>query len=517
MKALISVSDRSGLPEFARALVDLGYELYATAGTEAALREAGVPAQSVGKLTDFPEILGGRVKTLHPAIYGGILADRRQPTHMAELDAHKLALIDLVVVSLYPFRRSIETPGTSLEEAVEQIDIGGVSLLRAGAKNFASVTTVCDPADYADVIEHQRRGTLDLDRRRRLAAKAFEHVAAYDALIAGYLRGPFDTLPESLTLALTKVKDLRYGENPHQRGALYEMEPLAHPATTLAGARQINGKALSFTNLLDVDNALSTVRDFAAITVAVVKHGSPCGLACADELPEAYQRAHAGDPISAFGGAVGLNRIVDRLTASLIGQTFYEDVIAPGYTDEALAILRQKRNLRLLEVDFSPISAELAATNPLQQLDFKRISGGFLVQSFDRTSEDDLSLTTVSEREPTLEELTNLIFAWRAVKHVKSNAIALAMHLSLVGVGTGQPSRVDSVKIAAQKAGDRSIGSVLASDAFFPKPDGIEAAAMAGVTAIIQPGGSIRDDDAIREANKHHVAMLVTGRRHFRH
>lgn len=516
-RAILSVADKTGLVEFARELVHLGVELYATGGTERALTAAGVAVQSVEKLTGFPEVLGGRVKTLHPAIHAGILARPSSKADDDELARHHILPIDLVVVNLYPFRQTIEAEGSTIEDAVEQIDIGGVTLLRAGAKNFARVTVVVDPADYAPVLEALRDGGLPESERQRLAAKAFQHTAVYDTHIAGYLRDSDDLFPDHLTVALEKRQGLRYGENPHQQAALYVQTPSPKHGATLAGARQVHGKALSFNNILDLDAALSAVRDFAACAVAVVKHGGPCGLACADSLVEAYRKAHAGDPLSAFGGCVGLNRVVDAETATEIAQTFYEDIVAPGFTEEALKILRRKRDLRLVEVDLSGLDETATRISPTLGFDFKRVSGGFLIQTLDAVTEDQESYRVVTEREPTLEELTDLLFAWRAVKHVRSNAIVLARGLALVGVGGGQPSRVDAVEIAARKAGDRAIGSVLASDAFFPKPDGIEAAARAGATAIIQPGGSIRDDETIREANKHHLAMIFTGYRHFRH
>ncbi len=517
MRAILSVWDKTGLVDFARGLAALGVELYATGATQSTLEQAGVPVRSLTVLTGFPEILGGRVKTLHPAVHAGILA-RREPEHLAELARHGFVPIDLVVVNLYPFAQTIERMEHRLEEALEHIDIGGPAMLRAAAKNFEHVIVVVDPRDYPWLLERlQQPEGLDLATRRRLAAKAFQHTAVYDTHVAGYLRGTLDLFPDELTVAMRKVQDLRYGENPHQQAAFYVHTPSPQRGATLAGGQQLHGKVLSFNNLLDIDAALACVRDFAAPCAAIIKHGNPCGLACAETLLQAYQRAHAGDPVSAFGGAVGLNRVVDAATAQEISATFYEDIVAPGYEPEALALLRQKKNLRIFQVDFRPFEPQTLAINPTLHLDFKRVSGGFLVQTPDQVGEDEVTLRTVTEREPTLEELTDLLFAWRAVKHVKSNAIVLAKHLALVGVGAGQMSRVDAVKIAVLKAGPRAVGSVLASDGFFPKPDGVEVAAEAGVTAIIQPGGSIRDEEIIRVANRHHLAMVFTGRRHFRH
>lgn len=516
-KALLSVSDRRDLVAFAQGLRDLGFELYATDGTARALTSAEVAVHTVEELTNHPEILGGRVKTLHPAVHAGILANRSIADHLEQLAKLGYAPIDVVVSNLYPFQDTIESPTVTLQEAVETIDIGGVTLLRAAAKNFAHVVPVVDPADYPTVLDRLRAHTDGSEWRRQMAAKAFRHTAVYDTHIAGYLGGTAEEFPEQVTIALAKVKDLRYGENPHQRAALYRQTPQPRTAPTVVNARQLHGKELSFNNLLDVDAAFSCVRDFGAVAAAIVKHGNPCGLACAEELPEAFRLALAGDPASAFGGAVGLNRVVDGFTAQLIADHHFDNVIAPSYTDDALATLRRKRNLRIMEVGADRLSDHTIAVNPRMTLDFRRISGGFLLQTPDALAEDDLTLKTVTEREPTLDEITNLAFAWRAVKHVKSNSIVLAKHLSLVGVGAGQMSRVDSVDIAVRKAGDRAIGSVLASDAFFSHPDGLELAAKAGITAIIQPGGALRDGEIIRVANRHHLAMLFTGQRHFRH
>lgn len=517
MRAILSPWDKQGLEAFARELGSLGFEIYASDGTAKLLAEAGQTVHKISELTSHPEMLDGRVKTLHPAVYAGLLADPRRPDHVEQLRRFGYAPINVVAVNLYPFRATVESPSTTIDDAMENIDIGGVSLLRAAAKNFAHVVPVVDPADYPVVIERLRDQRDDYEWRQQMAAKAFRHVAAYDAQIAGYLSGATGEFPDTLPIALAKVQDLRYGENPHQSAALYRLTPNPRPSATIVGARQVHGRELSFNNLLDVDAALSCVRDFAAPTVAIIKHGNPCGLACADELPDAYRKAHAGDPLSAFGGAVGSNRVIDRFTAELISESHYDDLIAPGYVDEALALLTRRRNLRILQVDFAPLEPRVAAINPLLGLDFRRVSGGFLVQTPDQLAEDDVSLRTVTDREPTLEELTDLLFAWRAVKHVRSNAIVLARHLSLVGVGAGQMSRVDSVSIALQKAGERAVGSVLASDAFFSHPDGPELAARAGVTAIIQPGGALHDEEIIKLANRHHLAMLFTGRRHFRH
>jgi len=517
VRAILSPWDKRGLASFAQDLHGLGFELYATDGTAKTLSEAGQTVHNVGELTAHPEMLDGRVKTLHPAIYAGLLADTENPDHAQQLARSGYIPIDLVAVNLYPFRATIEAPTSTLRDAVENVDIGGVSLLRAAAKNFSRVVPVVDPDDYPTVVDRLRSHADDQPWRRQMAAKAFRHVAAYDAQIAGYLGGATDAFPEVLPVALCKLQDLRYGENPHQRAAVYGLTPNSQPGAAIVGARQLHGRELSFNNLLDVDAALSCARDFAAPAVAIIKHSNPCGLARADNLPEAYRKAHAGDPLSAFGGAVGLNRVVDRTTAALIAESHYDDLIAPGYTDEALAILRRKRNLRVLQVDTPLANPRAAEISPTLGLDFRRVSGGFLVQTPDALAEDDVPLKTVTDREPTPEELVDLLFAWRAVKHVKSNAIVLARQLSLVGIGAGQMSRVDAVDIAVRKAGERAVGSVLASDAFFSHPDGPEVAARAGATAIIQPGGALHDDAIVDIANRHHLAMLFTGRRHFRH
>ncbi len=544
MRALLSVENKEGLVSFAQGLQALGAELIATGRTAAALTEAMLPVRQVADLTGFPEILGGRVKTLHPAIHGGILAKRDDPDQMQQLAEHGIAPIDLVVCNLYPFVKTVSQPGISLEQALEKIDIGGVTLLRAAAKNFLHVVVVARPADYETVLrELQEHGEVHLETRRRLAAYAFQHTASYDTYIATYLRQLDGTLfPDEFTIPMEKVQPLRYGENPHQEGAFYRWKkagPVAAnheagpadgrksgnltPGTpqhmpTVADAAILQGKELSFNNILDLDAALSAVASFTAPTAVIIKHTNPCGLACDKEhLVEAYKRAHQGDTISAYGGIIGFNRVVDAETANELAPIFYEAIIAPGYEPAALEVLRKKKNLRLLATNavIGP-PATKSAFAPWQ-LDVRRVSGGFLVQTPDLITEQELRCKVVTEREPTLEEVTDLLFAWKAVKHVKSNAIVLAKKLMVIGVGAGQTNRVYSVQIAVEKAGQRARGSVLASDAYFPFPDGVEAAAKAGVTAIIQPGGSIRDDEAIRMANRYAIAMLVTGQRHFRH
>jgi phosphoribosylaminoimidazolecarboxamide formyltransferase/IMP cyclohydrolase len=514
MRALISVYDKTGVVDLARSLEEMGVELFSTGGTEGLLREAGVAVRGVQELTGFPEILGGRVKTLHPAIHGGILALRNDPGHLEELARHNLQPIDLVVVNLYPFLEVVRRAGTSLEVALENIDIGGAALLRASAKNFQHVLAVCDPRDYPQLIDEMRQPEgVSEDTRRRLAARAFQHVAMYDTHVATYLRPPDEIFPEEFTVAMTRITGLRYGENPHQSAAFYaESTPRPRPVGVV-GATQLHGKQLSFNNTYDLDAAWATVSDFSAPCVVIVKHGTPCGIACCDDLAEAYRRALASDPQSAFGGAIAVNRTVDKATALEIQEVFFEDIIAPDYTDDALEILRRKRDLRVVKTGQMPGNG----TSLAAELDYKRVIGGFLVQNRDALPENLLTRDVVTVRQPTLAELTSLLFAWRAVKHVHSNAIVLARGLSLVGVGVGQPSRVDSVDLAVRKAGERAAGSVMASDAFFPFQDGVERAAEAGVTAVIQPGGSIRDQEVIKTANRHHMAMLFTHERHFKH
>lgn len=519
-RALFSVSDKTNLVEFARTLAAHGVEIIASGGTARVLSDAGLTVKTVESLTGFPEMLGGRVKTLHPAIHGGILA-RRTPEHLNELAAHNLSVIDLVVVNLYPFQETVSRADVTLADAIEQIDIGGVALLRAAAKNFSHVTVVCDPKDYETVAaEVARDGDTRDETRARLALHAFRHTAEYDALIAEWLAKvigggqsspaptaqsrPTVTLsefPAQWSLTLEKVQDLRYGENPHQRAALYRIAN----RVGLAEARVLHGKALSYTNWLDVDAAWRAANDFSTPTVAVIKHATPSGIASSDTLARAYRDARDCDPTSAFGGVVGLNRAVDEETARAILEIFTEVVIAPAFDPDALAILQQKKDLRLLEYP----------NTQAVELELRSVGGSVLVQETDRA--DAAEWRVVSQRAPTDEELRALQFAWRAVKHVKSNAIVLVQGTRTVGMGAGQMSRVDSVKIAVEKAGERAKGAGLASDAFFPFADGVEAACRAGITALVEPGGSVRDSEAIEAANRFGAALVFTGMRHFRH
>jgi len=526
VRALLSVYDKTGVVDLARELVASGVELYSTGGTLQALTDAGVAAHSISDLSGFPEILDGRVKTLHPAIHAGILADRENEGHLAALREHHLEAIDIVVVNLYPFVETVSAEKVELHTAVEKIDVGGPAMIRAAAKNFAYVLVVTDPADYPAVLEEVRRRMAggegrDYTLAKRLAAKAFALTSAYDAYIAAYLRSLFgDAFPDNLVLPMRKVQDLRYGENPHQQAAFYTTVPTTETIglRTLATARQLHGKELSFTNLLDLDAAWTTARDFVAPCIVVIKHTNPCGLACGADLVETYHRAYAGDPQAAYGGVVGCNRTVDEAVAQEMRSSHFDAIVAPDFTPGALELLTKKRDTRLVAMGerSGPRKGEFGWL-PDNKLDFKRITGGFVVQQRNALPEADLQLEVVSKRRPTLDELTDLRFAWRAVKHVKSNAIVLAKGLSVVGVGAGQMKRVDSVELAVRHAKDRAQGSVLASDAYFPFSDGVERALEAGVTAIIQPGGSIRDQQSVDEADRAGAAMVFTGVRHFKH
>ncbi len=508
-RALLSVSDKTGLVDFGRGLAELGWELVSTGGTARTLREAGLEVMEVAELTGFPEILGGRVKTLHPAVHGGILA-RRTPEHLAELEAHGIAPIDLVVVNLYPFEATVAKAGVTLAEAVEEIDIGGVTLLRAAAKNYAHVGVVSDPGQYPAVLDELRRlGKLPLETRQRLALAAFRHTARYDAAIGEYLERTFALerflFPAELHLNAVKLSELRYGENPHQHAALYSVGGARGPL----GGTLLQGKELSYNNLLDLDAAWRAAQDFQRPTVAIIKHTNPCGLASGDTLAAAFPHALAGDPVSAFGSVIACNRPVDEALVAEFGDLFIECIAAPDFTPGAQAALAASRkNCRLVVIP--PGSDEGLPW------EVRAIRGGLLVQDRDAILSKG-EWKVVTQRAPTGEEMDALRFAWAVGKHVKSNAIVLVRGEALVGVGAGQMSRVDAVHLAVRKAGSRAAGTVLGSDAFFPHPDGVEEAARAGVTAIVQPGGSRRDAEAIAAADEAGMAMLFTGVRHFRH
>ncbi|HYM51615.1 MAG TPA: bifunctional phosphoribosylaminoimidazolecarboxamide formyltransferase/IMP cyclohydrolase [Candidatus Limnocylindrales bacterium] len=506
MNALLSVSDKQGLVGFARALHEHGVVLYATGGTEQALRDAAVPVRSLQDLTGFPELLDGRVKTLHPHVHAGILARRDEPRHMEELAARGLELIDLVVVNLYPFGRTI-AEGRTGRSALEAIDIGGVTLLRAAAKNYEHVLPVVRPSDYARVIEElDRSGGITPAFRRHLAAIAFAHTAAYDAVIADHFRAQAQVaaLPDELTIGGQKLRDLRYGENPHQAAALYGT---AQPGG-IAGSRQWQGLELSYNNLLDAQAAWALVNDFATPAAAIIKHANPCGVAASADLRDAYERAHNCDPRAAFGGIVALNREVDAGTAERLTGTFLEVVVAPSFSEDAMPVFQRRPKLRVLQPGPGPA---------VVALDARPITGGLLVQTADVSAPGLGERRVVTRREPDDSAWADLEFAWTVVKHVRSNAIVLARALSAVGVGAGQMSRVEAVELAIHRAASRVEGAALASDGFFPYPDGVEAAARAGVTAIVQPGGSVKDADVIAAADKAGIAMVFTGERHFRH
>lgn len=510
-RAIISVSDKTGVVELARELVQLGYEIVSTGGTFKTITGAGVEATYVTQITGFPEILEGRVKTLHPHVHGGILA-KRTPEHLAQLDKLGIIPIDLVVVNLYPFKQTIAKENVTLEEAIENIDIGGPAMVRAAAKNYLGPVIIVNPLRYQEIIGALREtGKISDAVRLSLAAEAFAHTADYDAYIADYLAGVAgenSLFRQSLMLKGEKRQDLRYGENPHQKAAFYR--EFGAKGAGVGTARQLHGKELSFNNIMDLNAALELVKEFDQPAAVVIKHTNPCGTALGETLDQAYQRAYDADPLSAFGGIVGLNRAVDEKTAEKIGGTFLEAVIAPGFSPEALDVLTKKANIRLLETgDFGP--------REVPQLDVKKVNGGILLQDVDTGKVSLQDLQVVTKRKPTAEEMEELLFSWRVVKHVKSNAIVVGKNKQTIGVGAGQMNRVGAARIAFEQAGAKCAGAVLASDAFFPFRDTIDQAAKEGITAIIQPGGSMRDEESIQAADEHGIAMVFTGMRHFKH
>ncbi|MCP8618002.1 bifunctional phosphoribosylaminoimidazolecarboxamide formyltransferase/IMP cyclohydrolase [Salirhabdus salicampi] len=508
-QALISVSNKDGIVAFAKELRNRGIEIISTGGTKKLLSENGIDVKGVSDLTGFPEILDGRVKTLHPAVHGGLLAVRDNDSHQAQLKSHNIDPIDFVVVNLYPFKDTISKPDVQFDEAIENIDIGGPTMIRAAAKNHQDVSVIVDPNDYARIIEElDVNETVSSELKRTLAAKAFRHTAHYDALIGEYLtKQTEENFPEVMTVTYEKKQDLRYGENPHQQAAFYK-KPLPLKSS-IATAAQHHGKELSFNNINDADAALEIVKDFRDPAVVAVKHTNPCGVGVSDNIFEAYVRAYEADPVSIFGGIVALNREVNEQLAEKMKEIFLEIIIAPSFTDEALELLKQKKNLRLLTID---MNKEDVLENKLAS-----VHGGLLVQNEDQYTFEDASISVPTEVEPTDEQWKDLKLAWQVVKHVKSNAILLAKDQKTVGVGAGQMNRVGAAKIAIEQAGDHVKGSVMASDAFFPMDDTVELAAKAGVKAIIQPGGSIRDQDSIKKCNEYGIAMVFTGVRHFKH
>ncbi len=513
-RALVSVSDKAGIVDFVKVLTGFGVEIISTGGTARALKEAGISVIEISDYTGFPEMLDGRVKTLHPKIHAGLLSLRNNPEHMKKIAEHNIGLIDMVVVNLYPFQKTVEKDSVSLEEAIENIDIGGPSMLRSAAKNYQSVAVVSDPKFYASLTEElkEKKGCLTQETLEKLAIEVFELTSSYDSVISGFLAKrlrPEDSLPDSLCLNLEKLATLRYGENPHQKGALFKDS--ASVSSSLVSAKQLHGKELSFNNYLDLNAALEITRDFKEPAACIIKHGNPTGVAEAKSLSKAYKDAWQTDPLSAFGGIVGLNKKLDEETAKIIAKSgFLECVLAPGYEAGALKILKSKKNMRLLE-------AAIKIGRAGVDLDLKKINGGFLVQEPDLNGLSMQDLKVVTRRKPAKKELSSLLFAWKVVKHVRSNAIVLASASKTVGIGMGETSRVDSVFMAIKRAGKRAGGSVLASDAFFPKADNISLAKKAGVTAIIQPGGSIADEEIIRAADRARMAMVFTGTRHFKH
>jgi phosphoribosylaminoimidazolecarboxamide formyltransferase/IMP cyclohydrolase len=511
-RALLSVSDKTGIVELATRLAALGGTLLSTGGTARTLRAAGLAVTDVSEVTGFPEIMDGRVKTLHPLIHGGLLG--RRDVDAAVMAEHGIGAIDLLVVNLYPFEATVAKPGCTRDDAIENIDIGGPAMLRAAAKNHAHVAVVVDPADYPQVLAELATGSTTLATRRYLARKAFAHTATYDAAVSQWLRSDDgdDTLPAELPIGLRRLASLRYGENPHQRAALYAQP--GRTADTVVGARLIQGKELSFNNLADADAALEAVRTLASPACVIVKHANPCGAALGATAAEAYERAYAADPTSAFGGIIAFNAEVSgELAATIVGRQFVEVIIAPSYAPEAVEALATKKNVRVLAT--GPLQA-----NPAGGLRVEQLNGGMLVQDADVVELDPAELKVVTQRQPTAAERRDALLAWQLVRHVKSNAILYVRDGATIGIGAGQASRVMSVRIAALKAEEAGLkvaGAVLASDAFFPFRDGIDLAASFGIKAIIQPGGSVRDAEVIAAADEHGIAMLFTGRRHFRH
>jgi phosphoribosylaminoimidazolecarboxamide formyltransferase/IMP cyclohydrolase len=503
-RAILSVYDKRGLVEFASGLSELGWSLIASGGTARTMRQAGLFVTEVADYTGSPEVLGGRVKTLHPAIHAGLLA-RPVDADREQLEQLGWGMIDLAVVNLYPFEETIARPEATQEEAVENIDIGGVALIRAAAKNFERVGLVCDPDDYPTLLAELQAGGISPARRRLLALKGFQQTARYDVAISAYLAGVgADESAAPLHLDLYPVSSLRYGENPHQQATLYAYRPESGPL----GGSLLQGKALSYNNLLDLDAAWRAAVAFERPTVCIVKHLSPCGLASGDSLAAAYPLALESDPISAFGGVIATNRPFDNQTAHALGDLFVECIAAPGFEPAALRTLEKRKNLRLVHMDALKIEPDF---------ELRSVNAGVLRQSVDRGDPDDTEWRVVSQREPGADEMQALRFAWKACQHVKSNAIVFVQGEATVGIGGGQPNRVDCVRIAAQRAGERARGAVMASDAFFPFPDSVEEAAKAGITAIVSPGGSVRDAEAIAAADAHGMAMVFTGVRHFRH
>ena len=512
-RAILSVSDKTGIVELARRLADKGVTLLSTGGTMKAIAAAGIPVTGVSDVTGFPECLDGRVKTLHPMIHAGLLAVRSNPEHMKQIEALGVEPIDMVIINLYPFRATIEKPGVTFEDAIENIDIGGPTMLRAAAKNAQDVVVVIDPADYDRVMdEFEATGDVSLKTKRYLQYKVFEHTAQYDCMIQQYLRGQLEEpieFPQNLTVTFEKVQEMRYGENPHQKAAFYR--DLGDIAGTLPAAKQLHGKELSYNNINDTNGALELLREFDTTAVVAVKHGNPCGVGVADEVSEAYRLAYEADPVSVFGGIVVTNAPVDAATAEQMSKIFLEIIVAPKFTDEALAILTKKKNLRLLELDTT------IRAYPKDERVMRKVAGGLLVQEIDDKLLPEGELKVVTEKAPTEAQMKDLLLAWKIVKHAKSNGIAIAKDNQSLGIGPGQVNRIWSTQMAIERSGEKVRGAALASDAFFPFDDCVKACAEAGISCIIQPGGSVRDQDSIDACNKYGIAMVFTGMRHFKH
>ncbi len=510
MRALISVSNKTGVVGFAKALAELGVEIISTGGTHQRLADNGIDVVGISDVTGFPECLDGRVKTLHPAVHGGILAMRDKPEHMKQLEDLKIETIDIVAINLYPFKETILKPDVTLEDAIENIDIGGPTMLRSAAKNHRDVVVICDPDDYEKVIEELKENkTVSKDTKYRLALKVFQHTAAYDAMISDYLRKQIgEELPDNLTLTFEKVQDLRYGENPHQKGFYYK--EIQAPVGSLVNAVQLHGKELSFNNINDTQGALATLKEFDEPTVVASKHANPCGVGVGFDLLSAYTKAYECDPTSIYGGIVAANRTIDAATAEEMSKIFLEIIIAPDFTEDALEILTKKKNVRLLKLE--------GIENKLEKdIDIKKVSGGLLVQDTDDILFDESELKVVTDRIPTASEMEDMKLAMKVVKHIKSNGIVIAKDKKTIGIGPGQVNRIWAVENCIKQSNFSIQDSVLASDAFFPFDDCVTVAAEAGVTAIIQPGGSIRDEDSIKKANELGIAMVFTGVRHFKH
>jgi phosphoribosylaminoimidazolecarboxamide formyltransferase/IMP cyclohydrolase len=515
-RAIISVSDKSGVVAFVKELAGMGVEILSTGGTAKTLRDKGISVKDISEYTGFPEMLDGRVKTLHPKVHGGLLGQRSKSDHVRKMEEHGILPIDLVAVNLYPFEATIAKEGCPLEDAIENIDIGGPTMIRSAAKNYPDVTVLVDPEDYPTILsELKAKGEVSVETNFRLAKKVFQHTARYDAAISNYLGQVeggkrVNKFPETFTFQVKKVQELRYGENPHQKAAFYREYLSLEPA--VSNAVQVHGKEMSFNNILDTDSAFETVKEFEEPAVIIIKHNNPCGAAISStSLADAYRKARDCDPVSAFGGVVGFNRMVDEETAREMVQIFLEVVIAPGFDPKALEILKSKKDLRLLQ------SPPLSSSYLRGGLDLRKVVGGLLIQERDLGHVPMAEWRVVTKRKPTEQELKAMAFGWKVAKHVKSNAIVLVREDRTVGIGAGQMSRVDSTRLAAMKAQSSTKGTVLASDAMFPFRDGVDTGAEAGATAIIQPGGSIRDEEVVAAADEYNIAMVFTGMRHFRH